>query len=373
MNAHVNTEELIKLLNENHDKVVQQAEENEKKADTALGEIKARLLEIEQKAARRGAGDEPQHKTLGEAVVASEQFKAYMAGGAVGKVKIETKAVSTITSASDSAGGTVARDRRPEIVALPQRKFVVRDLVAPGTTESNLVEYPRHVARQLNAAVVAEGAAKPQSDEQFELRQAPVRTIAHWMRLSRQVLDDSSQLMSFIDGELRYGLNLVEEQEMLLGDGTGQHLFGIIPQSTPFAAPFVVQDGTELDQLLLSIAQVEAALYPADAIVVNPIDWRRMQAIKDADGRYIGSGPFVAQVPVAWNLPIVTSLAIAPNNFLVGAFRYGAQVFDRLEPEVLISNEDNDNFTKNLVTVRGEERLAFAVKRPDAFVYGQLS
>ena len=129
---------------------------------------------------------------------------------------------------------------------------------------------------------------------------------------------------------------------------------------------------TALDRPLLGIAQVEAALYPCDAIVINPTDWRRMQLIKDGMGNYIAGGPFVSQAPVAWNLPLVTSMSIAAGNFLVGAFRFDAQVFDRMAPEVVISTEDQDNFVKNLITIRGEERLAFATKVPAAFVYGSL-
>jgi HK97 family phage major capsid protein len=58
--------------------------------------------------------------------------------------------------------------------------------------------------------------------------------------------------------------------------------------------------------------------------------------------------------------------------FLVGAFALGAQIYDRLTATVMISTENEDDFIRNLVTVLCEERLAFAVKRPAAFVKGQL-
>jgi HK97 family phage major capsid protein len=59
-------------------------------------------------------------------------------------------------------------------------------------------------------------------------------------------------------------------------------------------------------------------------------------------------------------------------HFLTGAFRLGAQIFDRLAIEVLISTEDGNNFSQNLISIRGEERLALAVYRPSAFIYGAL-
>ena len=376
MNAHVDTESLIKLLNENHEKVVKQADEREAKITQQLAGVTSQMTDIEQKMARGLKGGGPiAPVSLGQAVAGSEEFKAFVAGGATGKVRIkvdEMKTVVNLTSGSTSAGSMIAPDIRVDPVVLPKRKFFLRDIIAPGQTASNAVEFPQQTGRQMNAATVAEGALKPQSDASFQLVTAPVRTIAHWMRASRQALDDAPLLQSLIDGELRYGLNLTEEAQMLVGDGSGQNLLGIIPQATAFSAVFAVTGETALDRLLLGIAQVEAALYPCDAIVINPVDWRRMQLIKDAVGNYLAGGPFVSQAPVAWNLPLVTSLSITAGNFLVGAFRFGAQVFDRLLPEVVISTEDQDNFVKNLITVRGEERLAFAVKAPAAFVYGTL-
>jgi HK97 family phage major capsid protein len=56
----------------------------------------------------------------------------------------------------------------------------------------------------------------------------------------------------------------------------------------------------------------------------------------------------------------------------VGAFRMAGTIYDRMQTEVLISSEDRDNFVKNMLTVRAEKRLAFAVKRPAALIYGDL-
>jgi HK97 family phage major capsid protein len=180
-------------------------------------------------------------------------------------------------------------------------------------------------------------------------------------------------LRSTIDSEMTYGLQLAEEAQILFGDGSGQNLHGIVPQATAFSAPFAVEDQNRLDELLLAIAQVQQALLPATGIVLNDLDWFRMLATKDSQGRYIGDGPFGAQIAVAWTLPVSATPSMPAGEFLVGAFADGAQIFDRETVEVLISNEDADNFRKNLVTILAEERLALAVKRPQAFVYGTFS
>jgi HK97 family phage major capsid protein len=218
----------------------------------------------------------------------------------------------------------------------------------------------------------AEGNTLPQSDGSYSLVSSPVRTIGHYMKASTQVLDDMGQLQSFIDSEVQYGVNFAEEAQLLNGDGTGQNLLGIVTQASAYSAAFAITGETAFDRTLLAVLQVELNLYPCDAIVLNPTDWRKMQLTKDATGRYLGGGRFASTLPVVWNLPVVTSLAMTAGTFLCGAFSLGAQIFDRQQTSVQISTEDQDNFVRNLCTIKGTERIALAVKRPAAFVFGSL-
>ncbi|KAG1437537.1 hypothetical protein G6F57_020206 [Rhizopus arrhizus] len=137
------------------------------------------------------------------------------------------------------------------------------------------------------AEPVAEGADKPQSDLSFELKTTPVRTIAHWMRASKQVLADIPLLQSYIDGRLRYGLQYVEEQQILAGDGTGQNLLGLIPQATDFDDDLRETGDTKIKTLRRAILQVRLAEYRASGIVLNPIDWADIELETDSNGRYI--------------------------------------------------------------------------------------
>ncbi len=224
-----------------------------------------------------------------------------------------------------------------------------------------------------NAAVVAENTTKPYSNITTDLKSAPVRTIAHMFKASRQILDDSSALMSMIDSQGRYGLQIAEEAELLNGDGTGQHLLGLIPQATVYSAPFALTGETGIDRLGLASAQAEIALVPASGIVVNPIDWWKVRLIKDGMGRYlIGDPQMNAAMKNLWELPVAVSMALNPGQFLVGAFRAAAQLFERMAIEVLISTENADDFEKNLVSIRIEERIALCVYRPQGFITGML-
>src|SRR3546814_6282577 len=74
--------------------------------------------------------------------------------------------------------------------------------------------------------------------------------------------------------------------------------------------------------------------------------------------------------PRLWGRPVVETQAMTAGNFLTGAFRLSAQIFDRQDARVEVSTEDSDNFRKNLVTILAEERLALAVYRPEAFIRG---
>ena len=74
-----------------------------------------------------------------------------------------------------------------------------------------------------------------------------------------------------------------------------------------------------------------------------------------------------------WRLPVVDTNAMPAGKFMLGAFDMAAQVFDREDATVEVSTEDADNFTKNMVTIRAEERLALAVFRPQSFVYGSFA
>ncbi len=344
-------------------------------SDTEMKQLSARLSEIEQKAARGYNPNFPTApETWGTQVMRTEDVRSINSNWR-GRLRLDVKATitSSIAEAAGSAGGLMTPDR-PGVIELPRRKLRVRSLFSPGTTSSGTVEWPRMTARNLNAATQAEGATKGQSDLTFNLQQWPVRTIAHWMLASKQILDDAPALASIIDTELRFGVDDVEDNQLLNGGGTGTDLTGVYTGATAFSPPFVVDgNATMIDVLLQAIAQVDDGDFDTDGIVLNPLDWRKIQSIKDSEGRYVGGGPFGDLVQRLWQLPIVTTKAMTQDHFMVGACRQGAQIFDRQEATVDISTEDSDNFRKNLVTLRGEKRLAFVVKHPDAFVKGNFT
>ncbi|MBA8797921.1 HK97 family phage major capsid protein [Agrobacterium sp. RC10-4-1] len=356
--------------------------ELKEKTDKALsefGDVTTRLGDLEKRAARENEIGENEQKSLGDLVIDSAEFKAGMLTGASrGSIRVKADRAA-ITSANTTVGagrsqGTslVPGARVPGIFGLPERQLTIRDLVLPGQTASSSIEYVKETGYTNNAAPVAETTAKPYSDLTFDMTSAPVRTIAHLFKASRQILDDAPALRSYIDGRARYGLRFAEENQLLNGSGTGQNIHGLVPQATAFNPAFAAADETGIDRLRLAVLQVVLAEYPATAFVLNPIDWAKIELTKDAGGNYIIGNPQGSLTPTLWNLPVVSTQAMAAGEFLTGAFSFAAQIFDRMEIEVLLSSENVDDFEKNMFTIRAEERLAFAVYRPESFVTGDV-
>jgi HK97 family phage major capsid protein len=342
----------------------------QKKIEQKLEALETRNTDLEQMvAARRGGGGTEAGKTLGQMVAESDEVKNFAAKmGAKGTIRVTVQ--NAITSATGSAGDLIESQRDPELIRLPRRQMTIRQLLSVGRTTTNSIEFARQTTRTNNAAVVAENTTKPESAYAWELDDAPVRTIAHWVPVSRNAMDDVPQLQSEIDGELRYGLDLVEEMEILKGDGTGQHLHGLVPQATEYAPAFAPTDETDIDTIRLALLQASLAFYPADGIVIHPTRWTRMELTKDGEQRYIFANVIQMAGPQLWGRPVIATQAMDEDEFLTGAFRMAAKIWDRMDTEVLISSEDRDNFVKNMLTVRAEKRLALAVKRPAALVTG---
>ncbi|MGM8871555.1 phage major capsid protein [Psychrobacter sp. 2Y5] len=344
---------------------------------TAMNEAKASYEELEQKQARRGNNEPEQQKSLGRQLYESDQFKSFVDNPRTGgRATLQVKAdlTSATTAAPGSAGALTTPQHMAGIITPPNQVLRIRDLIAPGKTDSNSIEYVRETGFTNNAKAQAnEGDLKGQSDLQFDDETAAVRTLAHFIKASRQILDDASQLESYIGQRLMYGLKLVEDRQLLNGDGLTGNLKGIIPQATAFADPASLANYTIMDQLRLAMLQAVLAEYPASGHVLNPIDWAKIELTKDNEGRYIIGQPQGTASPTLWGLPVVATQAMGNGKFLTGAFDMAAQVFDRQQSSVAVATQNEDDFVKNKVTILCEERLALAVYRPEAFITGTLA
>lgn len=336
------------------------------------GELMAEHKDVLQKIDKMGQGTEAQRmKSSGEQLVESTEFKEFVARGGFKAAGMSVAvAMKAITGLTDAAGGVLVPPQRlPGIQSEPNRRMTVRDLITPGRTSTNLIEYFRELLFTNSAAPVSETVLKPESNITFEEASAKVVTIAHWIPASKQIMDDAPGLMSFVDGRLRYGLDLVEEAQLLKGSGVGNNLNGIYTQATAYSLP---SGGTapaqRIDVLRAMILQASLAEYDVTGIVLHPTDWYNIEILKTTDGAYLFANPTGTVRPTLWGRDVVATQAMTQNTALVGAFKMGAQIFDREDASVAVSSEDVDNFRKNMLTLRAESRLALAVYRTKAFV-----
>lgn len=335
-------------------------------------------VELAQKMVRGGGGGGEAAQTWGNAFIESKSadFEHLRRGKTTIGLDLATK--TTITSAAGSGNDLIVPER-DQLLGLPQRRRTVRALMSTVRVSSNAVEYPRQTTRPAGAAAqTAEGAAIAESAMAFDLATAYIRTIAHWIPASMQVLDDAPMLSDLIDTELRYGLAIKEEEQLLFGSGTGQNLTGLVTAATGFDTTTLTTLGlgstpTRLDRLGAAIYQAALSEVPPDGIVMHPADWwAAAQLSKDAAGGYILANPAAQLTPTLWGLPVVVTQAMTVGRFLVGAFK-AQTLYDRMDPRVEVSTEHADFFTRLLVAIRAVQRIGTAVKRPTALVSGTFS
>lgn len=372
--------ERAKIELKNLGDVTKETKASADKALTEMNVLAARLTDLEQKGARGRGNEQQANLSIGQRFIQSDEVKAAMERGSnwKGTLQIEVKNITSASSTGASGTtGLVVADRQPQIIQVPNRQLVIRDLLMPGNTSSGSIDYVQETGFTNNADFVAENpsAPKPQSDIAFGLLNLPIRTVAHWVMASKQILADAPMLQSYIDGRLRYGLAFKEDDALLNGDGSGVSIKGLMASSTAYKQPagVLVKNETMIDRLRLAMLQTTLAEYPATGHILNPTDWASITLTKDAQLRYVFANPLGLNGAVLWGLPVAESLAMGQGKFMTGAFRLAAQIFDREDATVTISTEDRDNFVKNMVTVLAEERLALAIYRPEALINGSFS
>lgn len=337
-------------------------------------ELTDKCLMLEQKMSAQNDSNIQVVKSLGEMFTDSDGWKNLQsARGGSARMEIKT----AIINATGQNQPLVQDMRVPGIVNEPNRRFTIRDALPVGRTSSNLVQFTRELvftnaAGPQYASPARENVTKPESGITFELKNAAVVTLAHWIPVSKQVLDDAPMLQSYINGRLMYGLKLEEEDQLLNGDGTGSNISGLLDSGNFVAYNRAVSGDTNIDTLRRAITQGALSEYNVDTIVLNPADWEEIELTKATDGQYIWANPALPAGPQIWGRRVIATNSITAGTFLVGAFSMGAQIWDRMDAQIMISFENDTNFVKNMATLLCEERLALTVYRPSAFVSGSF-
>ena len=343
---------------------------------------------------QKGAGTPAQRvKNLGLEVVSSPQFKSMMKGftNSDGTVRIPDRTQvksdpirvkSLFTGASGtSAGAFVTPEQTGIIEMLGRRPLTIRDLISVRRTGSDTLEYVRQTAHTNAAAAVPEaksaapidgstvtnviGGLKPEGSWAFERVSTSVKTIAEWVPVTKRALADAAQLEDLIRDELSKDIAEAEEAQILTGDGVGENLTGILSTSGIQSQAFDSDVFVSVRKAITK-ARTVGRVVP-NAVLMNPLDVETVDLARESGGRFYGAGPFTMGPRTLWSLPIVESETIAAGTAVVGDFSK-AVLWDREDTTVTFSDSHADFFVRNLVAVLAEERVAFGVTRPAAFV-----
>jgi HK97 family phage major capsid protein len=257
-----------------------------------------------------------------------------------------------------------------------QMRLFLRDVLNVQETGLASVPYVREytpAATELGASAVAEGAAKPEVELLWEAADAPVRKIAAWVPVTSEIIEDAPTLRGYIDGRLGYLLAVREEQQILNGSGSSPQLRGILNTTGVQNQTFTTDRAVTLG---LAIGKVEAVDGDVDGIVMHPTDYWAMITTRSAtqfDGGFGAGAPFTTPGQGIWGVPVIRSRARPAGNAVVGAWRLGATLFDRMQTTIRVGNQHSDYFTTNKVAILAEERVALAVHRPDFYCTAAFS
>jgi HK97 family phage major capsid protein len=333
-----------------------------------FAKISTSLTELAQKQAEGHKGEEEKSTTVGDEFIKSEEFKQFTQSKSRNAI-IRLDVKNTILADNT----TTFAFQKPGVIPLAFKPLTIRDILPSMQVSTNMVNSLREDSFTNDAAFVAQGAAKPESDIVFEPYNVAIETVAHWLKVSNQLLADAPAVAAYINLRLRDGIEQKIDSQLLLGDGTTPNLSGLTDGGN-----FTAYTATSGDNLIDAISRAKYLLwangYTPDAVIVNPADWGAMEIAREGagTGAYLYGTPGQMANNNPFGLRIVLSNNMPAGSFMVGAFGRSTMVYNR-EGTVVEMGYVNDDFTKNLVTIRAEARLGLAVEVPAGILYGAFT
>jgi HK97 family phage major capsid protein len=335
----------------------------------AVTELAGRFSDMEQKLVDQVRSGDADLKTVGSILARNTEISQQVATikARKGRMQIDgihARNIVSITGIGANASLATIDVQRNQAQEL---KLALLDLIVWMPVSGDLIPMLRESAYDIMADEVAEGAVKPESNLTFGVENITISVVAHWVRVTKQLLDDMPALASYIEGRLAYGVRLKLEAKVI--NGTTASFSGLMKVGNSLVA---VPETLAIDTINTAKYQVWGSGITPEAIVLNPVDWGKIEREKSDAGEYLLGTPGGMIQPVLWGLPIVLSSAMPAGKFWLGNLTLGVTGYVRQDVMVELSTEDADNFTKNLVTVRAEMRAGFGVAIPDAQVTGDL-
>lgn len=353
-------------------------EEEIKKSSDAINDIaklQQRILMLEQKGAKLMQVEQPKIRlTKGAEFINSNAFKNFEKSNFKGHVNYEFTKATPLTNdlGTPYSVGTIGGVSDQGFVEDPKVILNIENLFSHAPiTENTFLYMPLTVTS--NAGFIAEGSAKPESTFGVTAKTGQVKTIATWTKVSEQLFADKSQLINILDNNLTHAVDVTVQNQLISGDGTGENLSGIskVGNFTDYVTGS--GDATNTVDRLRNVAfKMRGANIDNLTILLNWTDWSALLGLKSTTNEYLINGILDPVKQTIYGIPVVLSSAVAAGKFAMGNFKMGGIVFDKTAMALEI-DRTGDDFTKNLITIRAERRLGFAVVQPKAICYGDLT
>lgn len=359
----------VDTLGKAHDEVKAEV----KAVSESFQKLQADFTTLAQKGFKIQAADKP--LSAGEEFVKSAQFKAFVEGkGEVSRVRYEVQ--DNITSAKSTtinSGATTFPMQMPGVIPGGFVPLTVRQALRTIPVSTNAVNSLRENTWTNSAAEASEGSAKKESDITFDNYDVPIRTIAHWLKVSNQLLADAPAIVAYIETRLRDGLAQRIESQIINGNGTSPNISGLTDTGN-FTAFTPESDENLVDSINRAKYTLWAAGFPPDLAIVNPADWGAMERTREngLTGTYLYGMPGMNAGMNPFGVRVVLSTYVQQGNFIIGAMAPTVVLYER-SGTVIEMGYVNADFTNNLVTIRAEERLGLGIERPAAIYYGAIT
>lgn len=357
----MNFEQIIQLIQGIQADITKMQANNAPKADiealkTQYTALEKTLNDMILKNNTFGAGGEKKPSlSMGKRFTQSDVYK-----NAVGKNQGCIFAVTTV----DEAGNKITPVRQEGVVSLDRTNVKFRDLMTVIPCSEGSVDYVVESGFTNNAKATAEGTAVPESTVKYTQKTASLETIGHYIGITKQTYQDSNALAVHVEERVLEGVEVKENEYIVTALTTCEGIQKYEGKTEATAGD------TPIDNIRRAITKCKIAKYPVEAIVLNPVDFEKIETAKDANGNYIYFQNTVGGVDKIWRVPLFEHDAVPAGKFLMGAIKSGACLYDRQQIEIEVATQHADNFLKGLYILKGDERIAVVVNRPESFLLG---
>lgn len=276
----------------------------------------------------------------------------------------QTKAAADMTLANLT--GDEQRTYAPSIVAKPNRKLHLADLIQTINIDGGTYTFPKETTSDGSISVQTEGSSKSQIDYDYEMKDVTTDFLAGYAIYSKKMANNIPFLETFLPTQLRRDyLNAEDTRFNTILETTGNHT-----DSTQ-----VITSNNKVQMLINELAALEGSEYEANGILIKPSDFYDILITEKSTGAGYGLPGIVSiengEMTIN-GVPVYKANFLSANKYFVGDWNYVKKISTE-GLSVDFSESDGDNFRKNNITARVEAQVGLAVERNEAIIFGDFT